>query len=740
MSEENQNNPLGEENVPEGVSQSGPGDHSTAPDPMDGTRGETDDMGEMARAGIHDTEKEQEGERFYDEQFSIEAIQHEPYENGFTWRSILGAFFIAFVMLPGVIFMGLMIGQDLGNAADWVTIILFVELARRSFVTLRKQELYILKYTVSHLSHASGGLALGGGIFATMVWHRYLRTSEAFYNFGISEEVPTWFSPNFGDPAIEEAAYNNFLDPHWYPVLLVIIGGMLLSKFTQLSLGFLTYKVTSDVEKLPFPLAPVHAEGAIALAESSQEKNKRGYRQYCFSIGAMLGAVFGIIYTAIPILTNAFLDETIQIIPIPFIDFTQDIAQWLPGATLGINLNLAILFFGFVLPWRVVIGMFVTTIFFQLVVNPILQVNGYLPTWKPEMDAIETHVATTFDIYLSVGIGTSLAVAFVGFWGVGKALVRYARHKKAETASGGGTPMDIGAFWRRDVERGDPPTWVALVVWLIASVGFVVLSHYLINLWDDVPPEEQFSLWWLIGFAFLWTPINSYINARMSGIAGQHAGVPFIFESAVFISGYSRVNIWFAPLPLHNYGGMADLLRETQLTRTKFTSILKAELLIFPLMLVASFIFWTYISSLGPIPSEDYPYVAKFWPQHAYMKALWASGMQDGESQLRQSIKPLLILAGFGGGVSMFGGFSLVGVSHQYIYGGLGAMNGYPHMVVMTMTGALIGRYYLARKFGRQRWQNFAPIVTVGFVAGMGLTGMLAIAINFLYVSIGTGY
>jgi hypothetical protein len=47
------------------------------------------------------------GERLYDAKFSIEAMQHEPCENGFTWRAVVGALFIAFVMLPGIIFMGL---------------------------------------------------------------------------------------------------------------------------------------------------------------------------------------------------------------------------------------------------------------------------------------------------------------------------------------------------------------------------------------------------------------------------------------------------------------------------------------------------------------------------------------------------------------------------------------------------------------------------------------------------------
>ncbi|HKJ89724.1 MAG TPA: hypothetical protein VJ960_01225, partial [Oceanipulchritudo sp.] len=136
--------------------------------------------------------KQEKEEAFYDASFSIEAIQNEPYENGFTWRTVLGALFICFVMLPGVIFMGLMIGQDLGTAAEWVTIILFVEIARRSFITLRKQELYILKYTATQLTHVTGGMMLGGGIFAWLIWNRYMRNSEAFHSFGIAHEVADW--------------------------------------------------------------------------------------------------------------------------------------------------------------------------------------------------------------------------------------------------------------------------------------------------------------------------------------------------------------------------------------------------------------------------------------------------------------------------------------------------------------------------------------------------------------------
>ncbi len=673
-----------------------------------------------------------QGEQFYDAAFSIEAMQDEPYESGFTWRTVLGALFVSFVMLPGIIFMGLMIGQDIGDAADWVVIILFVEIARRSFVQLKKQELYIIKYTLSHLTSVTGGMMLGGGIFAYLVYHRYLRSSEAFQSFGIEGDVPNWVAPA-GD-----AAYAGFLEQVWWPAIGVLMATMVLGKITQLSLGFLAYKVTADGEGLPFPLAPIAAEGAIALAESSQDKGTNGYRQYCFAIGIMAGAVFGLFYAAIPILSQALLGTPIEIIPIPFWDLTTTTETWLPAATVGISLNIGLLFTGFVLPWRIVLGMFITTMVFQLLVNPFLQVQGLLPSWEPGKDAIATHVATTLDLYMSVGIGTALAIAVVGISGIVKALAKYAASRKE--AGKLGEPVASGfqlkKVWQRDKERGDPPTWVAIAAWVGASLGFVYLAHYLINIYPGVPVEEQFSLWWLIAFAFLWTPLNTYINARMSGIAGQHASIPFITEAAIFTSGYRKVDIWFAPLPLHNYGGLADQLRVVQLTRTKFTSILKAELLIFPLLALTSFIFWSYITSLGPIPSENYPYVQKFWPQFAQLKALWASSLQSGGSVLLNSISPTIILTALGGTLAMFIGFTFGGISTQYIYGGLGAMNGYPHTVVPLFLGAVLGRYVFAKMFTREKWQNYAPILAVGFGAGMGLIGMFAIAINFLYVSV----
>src|SRR5689334_6854568 len=74
------------------------------------------------------------------------------FEDGFTLRSALGAIFITLFMLPGGMYLGLVAGQGVGDAAEWVTIVLFAEIARRSFAPLKKQEIYVLFYMAASLT------------------------------------------------------------------------------------------------------------------------------------------------------------------------------------------------------------------------------------------------------------------------------------------------------------------------------------------------------------------------------------------------------------------------------------------------------------------------------------------------------------------------------------------------------------------------------------------------------------
>ena len=88
------------------------------------------------------------------------------FEDGFNLRTVLGALFIGFVMMPASIYLSLVAGQQLGEAAQWTTLILFTEIAKRSFSTVKKQEIFIIFYMAGGLAAAGGG-PIGGMMWST---------------------------------------------------------------------------------------------------------------------------------------------------------------------------------------------------------------------------------------------------------------------------------------------------------------------------------------------------------------------------------------------------------------------------------------------------------------------------------------------------------------------------------------------------------------------------------------------
>ena len=87
------------------------------------------------------------------------------FEEGFDWKTIIGAIFIGFLMMPGSMYLQLVIGQGIGPAARWVTIILFAEIAKRAHSDLKQQEIFLLYYMA--------GAALASP-FSGLLWNQYL--------------------------------------------------------------------------------------------------------------------------------------------------------------------------------------------------------------------------------------------------------------------------------------------------------------------------------------------------------------------------------------------------------------------------------------------------------------------------------------------------------------------------------------------------------------------------------------
>lgn len=635
-----------------------------------------------------------------------QAIMEEPdgYEDGLTWVGVVGAVFIGFVMMPASIYLGLVAGQTMGPAAVWVTIILFTEVAKRAFVTLRRQEVYMLYYIAGGLVSMVGSAALSGGPFALLIWNQFLANSPAAASF--AAEIPKWVTPAGTSPAILD---RTFLHADWLPAIYLLVVREILSRVSWFGLGYTLFRITCDIERLTFPMAPIAAQGATALAETTG-KDTETWRWRVFSFATMLGIIFGVVYVALPAVTNLILVRPIYLLPIPWIDFTAATERWFPATPLGIGTSLQTLVVGMVLPFWVVVGTAAAALG-SVLVNPTLHHFGILHQWEPGMDTINTVFSNQLDFYISFGIGTGASVALIG---IGRMLANW---KQTRSEAKRKTPEG----------RGDIPVWIAITLYLVSSVVSIALCKWLV---------PTFPTWALIFFGLIWTPFNSYINARMIGITGQFVPFPFVREATFIYSGYKGVAIWFAPIPFANYGAYAQKFREVQLTGTKFTSVIKAELLMMVLLFFCSFLFWSYIWRLNPIPHVSYPYAQKYWEFNALQQSFWISATREENQAFLQAINPGVIGSGVGAGLLVYWVFTILGWPVLAIYGFIRGLGQIPHFFIPEFLGALLGRFYFAKKYGVEEWRRYTPVVAAGFACGMGLAAMVSIAAALIFQSL----
>ena len=71
--------------------------------------------------------KENPEEEHEDAHTALFGDADEPYKDGFNLKTVWACLFVGFIMLPGSIYLSLVTGGQTG-AADWVTVILFLEI------------------------------------------------------------------------------------------------------------------------------------------------------------------------------------------------------------------------------------------------------------------------------------------------------------------------------------------------------------------------------------------------------------------------------------------------------------------------------------------------------------------------------------------------------------------------------------------------------------------------------------
>jgi len=635
------------------------------------------------------------------------------FEDGFNWTALLGAIFIALLMVPGALYMGLLAGvENIGAASQWVTVILFIEVAKRAQKTLKRAEIFVLFF----MAGAAMGMPFNG-----LLWNQFFVRSDAAIANGIAEVLPSWFAPSAASGSYQT---RTFFHPDWLPAIGLAVFGTFFSQLSSMVLGYGLFRVSSDVEKLPFPMAPIGAQGIMALAEDADEKSIRDsedrWRWRVFSIGGAIGLAFGFLYLLVPTLTGALTGKPIEILPIPFSDWTPRTGThaYAHAVATGMSWDLGNLIFGMVLPFFAMVGSFLGLLV-MFVLNPVLYHFRILHSWSPGDGTVSTMYFNNVDFYFSFGIGMALAIALAGFAQVMRSL------RAAGKKAGGERAATVARTRALPENRGDIRTWIVLATYVFITVTYILVSGWLID-W------HRGIMLILVFLGFVYTPLISYVTARLEGLVGQVVEIPFIREATLILSGYRGVACWFLPIPIANYGAMTVFYKQCELTGTRFTSIWKTQVVLFPIILISSIFFMNFIWSLNEVPSAVYPYADEIWKLQAENACIMYSSTMGDYSIFEEAFNLPHILVGAVSGLLLFFGLSALGAPVMLVYGVVrGIGNVMPHWIIPQFIGALIGRYYFQKRLGL-RWRQYIPVVSAGFACGMGLITTIGVGITFL--------
>ena len=636
----------------------------------------------------------------------------DSFDEGLTLASFLGTLFVALVMVPGALYMELVAGAGIGGAAQWVTVLLFVEVAKRANAKLNRAQLFILFYMA--------GMVMSTNVWNTPLFTQFLVRSDAAVSTGVANDIPHWVAP----PNLDSLP-RTFLTKAWLPFIGLMLFREIMGRLSSAILGYGLFRVTSDVEDLPFPMAPVGAQGIVAIADQvdgSARTAGASVRWRMFCVGCGIGMLFGLVYMALPTITGAFFSRPLQIFQIPFADFTPYTQKFLPATATGYSFDLGNVILGMTLPFWSMVGSFVGLVF-TFVMNPILYLTGHMPTWTEGDTTVVTLFANNVDFYFSFQIGISLAIAVFGIW----IAFRTMRRGRGD-ASSRRRAEEVKAH---AAARGHIPDALVLATYAFACCAYILMCGWLIGWHRGV-------MLVLFFFAFLYTPLISYVTARLEGLAGQVIEIPFITEISFILSGYTGAKIWFLPIPKANYGIQVVSYKQAELLGCRFASVWKAQLLLFPIIILSSLFFSSFIWSLAEIPSAVYPYTEKIWDLTAKNTCLVYSATLGEYSQFSEALGWGRFLAGFGSAGAVMGLLGWFGAPTMLFFGvvrGLGQTA--PHTVIPNFLGALIGKFYFERRYKRE-WRKMIPVVSSGFFVGTGLVSILSVGFVFLAKAVST--
>lgn len=510
------------------------------------------------------------------------------FKGGFTWRTMLATLYSIFVFMPAMIWMYLMTGTT--GAVSWMAVILFIELSRLFGSKLTKQEAGLLSWL---------------SVLAVMfqwnhiqwLYQAYYRNSPIVELFKLKDYIPDWYAPPPDSGAFQA---RTFFHPSWILPIGIGVAVYILTALSNMCLGVFCRDVFVEVENLPFPIQQVTAQAILTLTQ----REKR--RMDILTLSAIGGFIYGIVLYGIPMLTLAYYGVSMPVIPLPWIDFNQTLQYYLPGASLGLATSLSVFALGLVLPFRVILSMFIGSLGVYFFGNWLVVQYNLAPIswWEMGMTVAYAFQRSTLYFWASPLIGASLAVGLMAVVARPRIMIRAFKAL--------GSPVTNRV-------RTDPfPPWLMVGGYLTFVISMFALGLYL------APGPATLIIYTIM--CIVWTLFVSITGTMFIGVTGQNpfAGWgQFFMASSIYISGYEGYTLWFLPAPVADASASASAFKLFQLLEIDIKSSILSWFVLSPIFIIAGLYFTQVFWNLAPIPSAIYPGVEIYWPTNAIYQSLW---------------------------------------------------------------------------------------------------------------------
>jgi hypothetical protein len=514
---------------------------------------------------------------------------------------------------------------------------------------------------------------------------------DPFSGKPLPELVPDWFAP---PPNSQGIIARNLFHPDFSTPILLLLGIWVFISLIDISLGYIMFHIFSEQERLPFPTAEIAVGAITTLAELPRE------RMRIISVASLIGVIYSV---------TAYFSQSLgaPIIPIPWADFNLVLEKFVPGASFGIATDLLALSSGWIIPFNVVVCLFISSFTLYFIGNYLLVQNGLFIDWSPGMNVTLAYQRSVLNFWFYLGLGLGIIVALAPLIFRGKSLFALMRRTSV-------VREQRTLFSMRNL----------MLIFLGSSLALTILVYYITG----------FPIVLLLLLLLPWKFVAASMSTMMLGLSGVSTDVPYVKNLVIYTSGYTGIDIWFAPsfdsaIAGSGPASIAFMFRIAKLTETSFSEVIKGIILASAIGWLIAIPFAAILWNISPIPSTLYRAVDIYWPIDVIMSGIWITRKISVDAGL-----PFILGGVIVGGVAIV----LENLIHIPFVSAAGLLAGVFSPIPSAFTmfiGGVIG-YAVSKTRLSSKWNNYKIDIAIGLILGSAIVVVFSTA--FLMVSRGS--